>query len=52
MTTFLKVVAAINVGSLIILALLLRNDTRWYKRHPGVEKKLAKIDRELDALGL
>ena len=35
------------VVMVVVVPLIWRSDRRWYKRHPGVEGRLDKIDEEL-----
>jgi hypothetical protein len=47
----LVIFSLLVVGALLWVELILRSDRRWYKNHPGAEKKFGEIDDELISQG-
>lgn len=35
------------VGFIVLVALVVWSDRRWYRRHPGAEERFAQVDEEL-----
>ena len=50
MYTLLAIVFAICFISVLGLAVMMRLDRRWYRRHPGAEEMFARVDEELSQL--
>ena len=46
-TNLFEIYVWLTIVSLVGVVLLLWHDLRWYKRHPGVEKRLGEIDEEM-----